>query len=298
MRRIDVFDFVLLAALWGASFLFMRIAAPQFGPLALMLLRCAIGALTLLPILFFTGGMRDLPPTFGMSAFVGVINSAIPFSLLALAALSLTTGTLSILNATAPIFGAVVAFVWLREKLTMLQTLGLVIGIVGVAILVLAGPADVNLSGATVLGAVLAALAATFAYGIAANVAKRYLSTRNALANATGSQIGASLVLLIPGVIFWPTITPDASAWWSTLLLGVFSTGIAYLLFFRLIKNVGPTRAITVTFAIPVFGMFFGWIYLNEVVNPLMIAGAVIVVLGCALTTQVIKAHAKAESIS
>jgi len=293
MRKVDVIDFVLLAALWGASFLFMRIAAPQFGPLALMLLRCSIGALTLLPILMMSGGMRELGPTFKMSALVGVINSAIPFSLFAYAALSITTGTLSILNATAPIFGAVVAFVWSREKLTQWQLLGLFIGIAGVIVLVIAGPADVNIDGPTVALAVAAALAAALAYGIAASFAKRYLSTANALANATGSQIGASVVLLIPGLLYWPVSNPDASAWWAVIVLGTLSTGIAYILYFRLIKNVGPTRAVTVTFAIPVFGMFFGWLFLNEAVNPAMIAGAVIVVLGCALVTQVIKAKAE-----
>jgi drug/metabolite transporter (DMT)-like permease len=289
MRRIDVVDFVLLAALWGASFLFMRIAAPQFGALSLMLLRCAIGAVTLLPLLLMSGGFGHLGPTFKMSSLVGVINSAIPFSLFGFAALSVTTGTLSILNATAPIFGAVVAFVWLGEKLTRLQLLGLFIGVAGVIVLVLAGPADADVAGSAVLLAVLAALAAAFAYGIAANLAKRHLSNANALANATGSQIGASLALLIPGLLYWPAANPDAGAWWAVILLGTFCTGIAYILYFRLIKNVGPTRAVTVTFAIPVFGMFFGWIVLNEAVNLLMIIGAVVVVLGCALVTGVIK---------
>ena len=289
MRTSDVFDFVLLALLWGMSFLFMRVAVPEFGPVSLMLLRCGFGAITLLVILRLHGGFDDLWRNIRVTSFTGVINSAIPFVLLAIAAISLTTGTLSVLNATAPFWGALVGYFWLGERLTAQQVAGLVIGFIGVFVLAVSGPSDVGVSTGASMLAMAAALGATFAYGVAANFAKRYLSNDNALANATGSQIGATVVLLIPGIVMWPAVMPGINAWLSIILLGVFSTGIAYILFFRLIKNLGPTRAITVTFLIPVFGTFFGWLILNETVNMLMVLGAIIVIAGCSLTIKLVE---------
>ena len=289
---LDGAAFVALAALWGASFLFMRVAAPEFGPLTLMLLRCGIGALTLLPIVLWRGDVPALRNALQHSALVGVINSAIPFALLAFAALSLTTGTLSILNGTAPFWGALVGVIWLRDKLTNVQIAGLFIGFAGVLLLAAGGPGDAAASGGAVALAVLAALAATLAYGVAANWTKRHLPSSNALANATGSQLGATAALLAPGLWWWPAQAPSAIAWLAVVLLGIFSTGFAYILYFRLIRNVGPTRAITVTFAIPVFGMFFGWLLLDEQVSALMVAGAAVVIVGCAMTLGLINRKA------
>lgn len=289
MRLRDIVDFVLLSILWGASFLFMRIAVPEFGPVSLMLLRCGIGALTLLPILALSGTISDLRLTITRSGFVGVINSAIPFVLLAFSALSLTAGALSTLNATAPFWGAVVAYFWLRERLTGWQLVGMLVGISGVAALVNGSSLATVSDQKSLALAVFSALMATLSYGVAANFARKYLSNENALANATGSQIGAAVILLIPGVAMWPESNPGISAWLCILALGVFSTGIAYILYFRLIKNIGPSRAITVTFAIPVFSMFSGWLFLDETVDLTMILSAVVIILGCALTIQIIK---------
>lgn len=288
MQRQDLIDYLLLAALWGLSFLFMRMAVPDFGPFSLMLIRCGIGAITLLFILLALGNLGDLRGNLGMACITGVLNSAIPFVLLAVAAFSISTGTLSILNATAPIWGAIVGYFWLHERMTVSQLAGLVIGFFGVLILVQAAPGDTGTSRSTVALAVAAALGATFAYGFAANFAKKYLSASNPLATAAGSQIGATLILLIPGLWWWPAHNPGGDAWLAVILLGVFSTGVAYLLFFRLVKNIGPIRTITVTFAIPVFGMFFGYLILDEVINPAMLMGAVVVVIGCTLTIKLL----------
>lgn len=288
MSARDIVDFLLLSALWGASFLFMRVAAPEFGPASLMLLRCAIGALTLAPILWFLARDQVSVRRFVIAGLVGIVNSAVPFVLLAFAALSLTAGVLSTLNATAPFWGAMIAYLWLKERMTQWQVLGLMIGFSGVYFLVDAGPSAGSADPALVAVAVAAALAATLAYGIAANLAKRLLTGTDPLVNATASQVGAAAFLLIPGLVFWPGRLPGPAAWWSIGLLGVFSTGIAYLLFFRLIRNIGPSRAITVTFAVPVFGMLFGWIFLSERVSFGMMVAAAVIVLGCALTTRVI----------
>ncbi len=288
MRRQDLIDYLLLAALWGLSFLFIRIAVPDFGPFSLMLIRCGIGAITLLLILLSLGKIGDLREHITMACVTGILNSAVPFVLLAVAALSISTGTLSVLNATAPIWGAVVGYLWLRERMTFSQLIGLAIGFFGVFILVQAAPEDVGVTRSTVLVAVVAALGATFAYGFAANFAKKYLASNNPLATAAGSQIGASLVLLIPGLWWWPDQNPGQDAWVAVILLGVFSTGVAYMLFFRLVKNIGPIRTITVTFAIPVFGMFFGYLILDEAITVGMLIGSVIVVIGCTLTIKLL----------
>ncbi len=288
MRSLDIVDFVLLAALWGLSFLFMRVAAPEFGPFALMLLRCGIGAVTLIAVLAYKSGLADLQANIRASSFTGLINSAIPFVLLGVAALTITTGTLSILNATAPFWGALIAYFWLGERLTRWQVLGLAIGFCGVVLLVNTDVGDSGTARSAVMLAIAAALGATFAYGFAANYTKRYLGNTNPLANATGSQLGATVALLIPGIVAWPADNPGMWAWLSVLILGVFSTGFAYILFFRLIKNIGSTKTITVTFAIPVFGMFFGWLVLDEAVTWRMLAGAVVVIVGCALTIRLV----------
>lgn len=288
MHRQDLIDYILLAALWGLSFLFMRVAVPEFGPFSLMLLRCLIGAVTLMLIMLWMGKLAELHNNLAVACVTGVINSAIPFVLLGVAALSITTGTLSILNATAPIWGALIGFVWLRERMTLSQVIGLVSGFVGVAILVKSAPRDPGTTQSVVLLAILATLVATFAYGFAANFSKKYLANSNPLATATGSQIGASVALLVPGWYWWPAANPGSGAWLSVILLGVFSTGVAYLLFFRLIKSIGPIRTITVTFAIPVFGMLFGFLLLGEGINLPMLAGAVVVVTGCMLTIKLL----------
>lgn len=287
MRPFDAFNFVLLAALWGASFLFMRIAAPEFGPFALMLMRCAIGALVLLPVCLARGRIGGVLKTWQKLAIVGLINSAIPFALFGYSALILPVGMISVLNSTAPFFGAMVAFIWLRERLSGWQTVGLAIGFGGVLSLVLGGGQVVAFGADALLLGVFAGLLAAASYGLAASFMRRYLSGVDSLVGATGSQLSATAFLLIPGLVYWPVKMPSQSAWLAVIVLGVFCTGLAYLLYFRLIANLGPSRAITVTFAIPAFGIFWGSLVLDEAMSLLMLLGAILVVTGCALTTGV-----------
>ncbi|MFK7893860.1 MAG: DMT family transporter [Granulosicoccus sp.] len=279
-------SYISLAALWGASFLFMRISAPEFGPFAVALLRCAIAAAVLLPICLLRGKREQLQKAWRPIAVVGVINSGIPFALFGFSALVLPAGMISILNSSAPFFAAIVAWFWLKESLTAWQLLGLLIGFFGVVLLVSSGgKLEIAQANDLVLG-VGAALLAGLSYGVAASYMKRRLAGIDSLTSAAGSQISATLFLLIPGAYFWPAQAPALSSWVAVVLLGVFSTALAYLLFFRLIANLGASRAITVTFLIPAFGIFWGALVLAEAVSLLMLLGALVIVGGCVLTTK------------
>src|SRR5262245_44544397 len=237
MRPRDLLDLVLLAALWGGSFLFVRAAVPAFGPFALIELRVGIAALALLPLLAMRGSAGDLRRNAAPIAVVGVLNSALPFTLLAFASLTMTAGFAAILNATAPLFGALVAHLWLKDRLTRAQGVGLLIGFAGVLMLVWSRNA---LAGGGSSWAVAACLCATLAYGIAANYTKRTLTGVGSLSIAAGSQCAAALAMLPLALWAWPQVTPPLRTWVEVLLLGVASTAVAYLLFFRLIANVGP----------------------------------------------------------
>ena len=291
-------EFLLLAALWGASFLFMRVAAPEFGPLPLMLLRCLVGALVLLPIAWAREGGRRLLRIArahgGRLLLAGLFNSAIPFVMFGYAALALNAGFSSILNATTPIFGAIIAYVWLRERLTGWRIAGLAIGIAGVMVLSWdkASFRDAGAGG----WAVLACLVATFCYGIAGNFVQRRLGGVHPLLVATGSQLCATLVLLPPGVAGWPEQPPSWAAWLSALALGSACTGLAYVLFFRLIANVSASVALSVTYLIPLFGIGWGWLFLSETVDLPMAIGGAIVVLGTALATGLLRPGARAAA--
>ena len=217
-------------------------------------------------------------------AFVGITNSAIPFTLFAYAMLSITSGFGAILNATSPLFGAIVAAVWLRERLPWPRVIGLLVGFGGVALLVWGKP-TFTLGGDML--AIAAALAAALSYGFSPSFIKQHLGHVPSLAIATGSQVVAAIVVLPLAIATWPAATPSLTAWLAAIALGVGCTGLAYILYFRLIGNVGPTRAIAVTFLVPGFGMLYGALFLAEPVTWEMIAGCVVILLGTALATVV-----------
>lgn len=291
MRPRDLVELLVLAALWGASFLFMRVAAPELGPVPLMALRVGIAAALLAPLLALRGGAGALRGRVLHVVVLGAINSALPFSLLAYATLSVTAGLASILNATSPLWGGLVAHVWLRDRLDRSRALGLAVGFGGVVFLVW-GRASFQSGGIGL--AVVAALAATASYGVAASYAKRFLRGVDPLAVAAGSQVAATLVLLPGAIAFWPETPPSAVAWGSVVALGVACTAVAYVLYFRLIASVGPARAIAVTFLIPIFAVAWGALLLGEAVTPRVVAGAAIVLVGTALATGLLRPVAAA----
>lgn len=280
----------LLGAIWGASFLFMRLAVEDFGPVGVAAVRVAVATACLLPLMLWKGHGPVFRRNWPKVLVIGLLNSAIPFILFSFALLSITTGLSAILNATVPLFGAMVAWAWLKDRPTGSRILGLVIGFGGVAMLAWdkasfqPGPAGV----APAWG-VIACLASTVCYGFAAIATKRYLSGLPPLVTATGSQFGAALALALPAFLLWPQSPKSAQAWLALLVLGVMCTGVAYILYFRLIEQTGPARALTVTFAIPVFAILYGALFLAEPVTAWMLVCGVVIVIGTALSVGLIK---------
>ena len=283
-------DFVLLAAIWGSSFMFMRIGTVEFGPLPTAAVRVAIAALFLLPIVWLRGLLPVLRKNWKRIFFIGLLNSGIPFACFSFALLSISTGLSAILNATVPMFGALIAWAWLRDKPTASRILGLVIGFAGVALLAWDKASFTpGASGIAPGWAVLACLLAGICYGISASYAKRYLAGLPPLVTAAGSQVGATLGLALPALWLWPAQMPGMSAWLALLAVGVLCTGIAYILFFRLIENAGPPRALAVTFLVPVFAVLYGVLFLGESVTPWMAGCAGVIVGGTALATGLLR---------
>ena len=284
----DLADHILLSALWGGSFLFMRVAVPEFGPFPLMGLRCLIGALTLLALLWWTGGVSRLARQQWSGMAVGVLNSAIPFVLLAYAALSISSGMLSVINSMVPFWGALIGWLWLGSSLTRWQMVGLVVSFIGVAVLVGGGTKSLSVNSVHGLMAIAAGIAATIFYGFSANFTKRFLDGSDAVANATNSQIGAAAVLLLPTILLWPDTKISQTAWLSIFALGFFCTGLAYILFFRLVTRIGASGAVTVVFVVPLFAASLGALLLDEVISLPMVVAAVFIIVGSALSLQLI----------
>lgn len=285
-----IVDFVLLGAIWGSSFLFMRMGAVEFGALPTAAVRVGIAAAFLLPLLWLRGLGPQLRRNWKPVFTIGVLNSGIPFACFAFALLSITTGLSAILNATVPLFGALVAWFWLKDKPAGSRILGLVVGFAGVAMLAWDKASfKPDASGIAPAWAVLACLLATLCYGIAASATKRYLSGLPALVTATGSQVGATLALALPAAWFWPANMPGLTAWLSLLVVGVLCTGIAYILYFRLIESAGPARALAVTFLVPVFAVFYGVLFLGEAATGWMLLCGGVIVCGTALSTGLLR---------
>lgn len=284
----NVIELIILAALWGASFLFMRIAVPEFGAVALIEARVLIAGLVLLPFWWAREPASSRASVVGhwpRIFVVGVLNSAIPFVLFAYSMLYITGGMAAILNGTAPIWGAVVAWVWLKKGLALNGIIGLSIGFIGVVVLV-SDELSVPAQGKAV--AIAAAAFAPILYGISANYTTEKLTEVSALSIATFSQLGAA-VCLAP-LLFWfmPTQMPGLDAWMALLALSVLCTSLAYLMFFRLLSEVGSTKAITVTFLIPLFGSIWGALFINEKITLMMAIGMGTILLGTALVVGVL----------
>jgi drug/metabolite transporter (DMT)-like permease len=290
VRPSDVGELLLLAALWGGSFLFMRMGAAEFGPIPLIMVRVGGAALMLVPLLQLRGQMSVLRAHWRPIFLVGLTNSALPFVCFAYATLSITAGLASIFNAATPLFGAVIAWLWLNDKLTAPRVLGLAIGFAGVLWLVWTktGQAAAFKTGGSGW-AIVACLAATLLYGVAASVTKKMLTGVAPMAVAAGSQLSAALVLAIPAWLWWPAATPSGSAWLAAVLLAILSTGIAYVLFFRLIASIGPANTIAVTFLVPAFAVLWGWLWLGEPLNAAMLIGCAVILLGTSLATGLLK---------
>jgi drug/metabolite transporter (DMT)-like permease len=278
-------EFVLLALLWGSSFLFMREGAFAFGAFPTAWVRVTLAALMLTPILIWRKEAAVLQQHWRPVLSSGLLNAGIPFACYAFALVHINTGLTSILNATTPLFGALIAWVWLGNKLSASRALGLALGFTGVVLLATDVPGGISFQAGGSGLAIAACLLATFCYGIAGSFTQRYLQNVPSLVNSTGSLWGASLGLAIPAMLTWPSETPALRAWAALAIAGLLCTALAYVLYFRLMTRTGPARAMTVTYLIPVFANFFGVIFLDEVVTYWMMGCALIIVMGTALAT-------------
>ena len=272
---------IVLGALWGGSFLFMRLCAPFMGPIPLIVLRVLMAALFLAAVAMVQKRQLDIKGQWKHFLILGMLNSAIPFVLFAFAAHSLSASLLSILNATSPIWGAVIAALATRQMPSLKALAGLVLGIAGVSVLV--GSDNQHLTQGAWL-ALAAGLFGAFLYAVAAAYSKRAKGS-DAFSNAHGSMWGATLGLL-PAVPFFPLAhVPNLTVILAIVALGVVCSGIAYLLYFDLVDKVGAASALTVTFLVPVFGTLWGWLFLHEPVGWQTAAGGVLVLAGTALIT-------------
>lgn len=281
---------LMLAAVWGASFLFMRLGAGEFGPVSLAAVRVAGATLFLLPVLAWRGEWPALRLHWKPIFLVGLTNSAIPFLCFSYAALSITAGLSSIFNATTPLWGALFAWFWLKDRPGPWRTLGLVIGFAGVLGLAWQKASfKPGVDGLATGWAVLACLLATCLYGFSANFTKKRLTGVPPMALAAGSQLSSAIALALPGWWLWPAHLPSAGAWAATLGLALLCTGVAYVMYFRLIAHVGPANAISVTFLIPAFAVLWGALFLGEGITPAMVVGCGVILLGTALATGLVK---------
>ncbi len=272
-------EILLLGAIWGGSFLFMRIAAPHFGPLPLVEVRVALGALMLAPFLW--RARKQLTAAhWRRLALIGVLNSAIPFSLFAWGAERAPAGIGAIANSMTVLFTALIAFVFYRERIDLRRGMALIAGFVGVVIL-----ASGRTAGDNVALAAFAGTLASLCYGIAANLVKRKLTDLPPVVGVAGT-LGCSALMLAPlAAATWPSVPVPASSWMSATALGVLCTGFAYFLFFRLIQRVSAARAVTCNYLIPVFGVIWGWWLLGETPTPTMLVSGMLI-LGSVIFSQ------------
>ena len=264
-------ELALLGAIWGASFMFQRVAAPDFGTMALAELRLALGAAILLPFLWRERARFPLR-VWPMLGLIGAINSAVPFALFAYASQHAPAGVVAITNSMAVLFTALIAFLCFGEKIGVRRAVALFAGFAGVIVL-----ASAKTAGASVGLAVLAGTGAALLYGIGANLVKKHLVGMPPIAVAAVTLSCAALLLLPFAIAQWPSAVPPLHSWLSAVALGVLCTGIAYALYYRLIVRIGAARAVTVTYLVPLFAVAWAWILLGEPLTvPMAIAATLI----------------------
>jgi drug/metabolite transporter (DMT)-like permease len=272
-------ELLLLGAIWGGSFLFMRVAAKDFGPLPLVGVRLLTGVVILLPFLW-RARARITRTHWLRFALIGALNSAIPFTLFAWGAERAPAGIGAIANSMTVLFAALVAFAVFGEHIGVRRGIALGVGFVGVVIL-----ASGRVAGENVMGAAIAGAVASLCYGFAINLTRHWLADLPPSAGVAGTLSCATLMAAPFAVATWPATPIPAVSWLAATALGVLCTGIAYWLFFRLIQRVGPARASTTTYLVPIFGVAWGWLLLGEMPTLTMVASAVLI-LGSVILSQ------------
>ncbi len=283
MRPADYGRLVLLAAIWGGSFIFMRVAAPVLGPIATAESRVLLGGLALAAWFRATGFDPRLREHWRLYALVGLVNSAVPFALYAFAAMHLPASLLAILNATAPMFGLAFGALLAGERVSARKLAGLVIGASGVALVT--RPAGID-AGPMFGWAVGASLGACCGYGLTGVLIKRWGAGAPPQGIAVGNQLAAAVFLLPLLPVLPPLAAPSPLVVANVLGLALLASAVAFLLYFRLIADVGGTRALTVTYLIPLFGLLWGALFLGEALPPAALAGGVLILLGTVFVTR------------
>ena len=286
MRTQDGIRLATLAALWGGSFLFMRIAAPELGAAWVAFGRVFIAAILLLSYAKIRGVDLQFRRFYKHYIVVGFFQSALPFFLFATAETKISAGLGSILNATSPLFGLIIGMLIGDEKVRFDRILGVFVGIAGVTIL---ARFDVGVLDMAIVGAIACCLGAACSYGISSNYTRRYVNGAPALGMAAFSQTAAVLWLLPLAVLYPPSGAVSSAAIIAVSLLGVLATGIAYILFFQLVVDVGPVVSLTVTFLVPIMAFMWGALFLREQITLITIVGGAVVLLGTALTIGIEK---------
>lgn len=284
MKRSDVIALLLLGALWGASFLFMRMGANQFGGMALAGVRAIGSAICSIPLLAKRERLAELRRHWRSVALIGLANSALPFVLFSYAAQSLPSGLSAIFDAIAPLLVAASGWLWLSEKLDAPRVGGLIIGFVGVAWLI-GGTIGFGHAGPSAGWAMAACVGANICYTFGAHYSHRRLREVTPLTVATGSSVAAAIMLLPFTIWMWPAQSPSTQAWMAAIGLAVACTTLAYVLFYGLMARIGSARSMTVLYLIPVFGVLWGALFLHEAITITMAGGCAVILLGVALTT-------------
>jgi drug/metabolite transporter (DMT)-like permease len=283
MKLTDWGRLFLLAVLWGGSYYLIRIVAPELGAFLTMSLRTLVAAITLIVYGLVTRQFVQFCRHWQSYTLLGLLNNAIPFVFIAIAVINLNASIAAILNATTPLFTAIVSALWLRERLRFAQVIGLGLGVLGVTILV--GWSPLPLTPAVVLGGILALLAAA-SYGVAAVYARRTFPGQKSMDVATGQLLASSVLLLPLGIVSVPAQMPPSEVIWGLIGLAIACTAFAYLLYFQLIANAGATQAATVTFLVPVFGVLFGRVLLGEPITWGLVLGLATILLSVWLVIQ------------
>ena len=279
-RWLTPLEIAVLGAIWGGSFLFMRVSAADFGVFALVEVRLALGALVLLPFIWRARTQLALAGWWRLAA-IGAINSALPFTLFAWGAERAPAGIGAISNSMTVPFTALVAFALYRQRISALRALGLCAGFAGVAVL-----ASGRVGGASGGPAVLAGTLAALLYAFGANLIRRSLVGIPASAVAGATLLCASLLILPLAVASWPRAPIRVASWLSAILLGVVCTGTAFVLYYRLIHRIGAPRATTVTYLVPLFGVIWAWLLLGEALTASMAVAGALILGGVALSQQ------------
>jgi drug/metabolite transporter (DMT)-like permease len=263
-----------LGALWGSAFMFIKVATPEFGPIALVNTRLIIASFIFLPILLRNKYIHLLKPIWKQVLVLAVMNNAIPFTLFSYASFGADSNILAILNATTAFNTMIIAYLWIGEDVTLKQLCGLVIGFIGVFILV--NPQNSNTS----LISSMSALLASFFYSYSTVYIQRQSVNANKMV-LIGWSIIFSAVIMLPVTIFYlPDTIPSISAIGSAIWLGAISTGLGFLGYVRLIDKIGAVKTSTVAYFLPVFGIIWGAVFLDEIISSTIIIGCLIVLIG------------------